>query len=435
MAFRTKTLAFATALLGLASPVNAAGLAALDAFSCAGQGTGYQSQGARQNWTPEYYRGAATAMTPSDTDSTVKLRIIYEMGDRIEIDHCGGTVIDSNWVVTAGHCVAADLSWDRVEIIAGDQHLDGANAVKRITREAVCHAGFRYKTLENDIALLRVDNPFPTRIRPARMDMDGAPSLQRGGVGMGHGWPVTGMRAGDRFLNRTPLRVHDVSMRSYITVTNAASATGGLCRGESGGPILSGGRYGKRLAGVLSGIQPGTENHAGDECMLGNYEMYFTPIAAHRGWIDRVKGFCSGNPGACGGTGSAGMAYASAAPAAAPYQQPYQVAQLAAPTYQPIQPTYQNVGHVGHVEPAQATYVNIGDAWGASVQTVVAPAPTPTYYQPVQPTYVDTGMQYGTMAPVYDTHAYAPAAPAYGGYTVAYAQPVIYGSAFPHHAR
>ena len=184
MASSTKLLVLATALLGLASPVNASSLSALDAFSCAGEGNGLERQG-RSNWTPEYYRSAATFAAPSDTASTVKLRIIYEMGDRIEIDHCGGTVIDKNWIVTAGHCVAADLSWDRVEVIAGDEHLDGANTIKRITREAFCHAGFRYRTLENDIALLRVDNPFPARVRPVAMDFEGAASLRRGELGIG----------------------------------------------------------------------------------------------------------------------------------------------------------------------------------------------------------------------------------------------------------
>ena len=439
MVFKPKLLILAAAFLGLASPVNAAGLSAINAFSCAGQGNGLASQNVRDNWTPEYYRSAASFAGPSDTASTVKLRIIYEMGDRIEIDHCGGTVIDSNWVVTAGHCVAADLSWDRVEIVAGDEHLDGANAIKRITREAVCHAGFRYQTLENDIALLHVDNPFPARVKPVGMDFEGSPSLRRGEIGMGRGWPVTGLRAGDRYLNQTPLQVHEVDMRSYITVTNASGPAGGLCRGESGGPILSNGPYGKRLAGVLSGIQPGTENHAGEECMLGNYEMYFTPIAAHRRWIDNVKSLCTGNPAACGGSGSASMAYASAAPS---YQQQpsyaYQGAQPSAPAYQTV----------AYVEPAaQPTYINVGSAWGYSVNTPapVAPMPvaaTPTYYQPATPTYIDTGVQYGAMAPIYDDRAaYVPAyRPAtvtmHGGYNVAYVQPaIIYGSAYPRHAR
>jgi len=432
MAFRPKLLALATAFIGLASPVNAAGLSAIDAFSCSGQGTGYTSPNKRKNWSPEYYSGASAYSAPRDAASTVKLRIIYDMGDRVEIDHCGGTVIDKNWIVTAGHCVAADRSWDRVEIIAGDDNLDGRDAIKRTSRSAVCHAGFRYETLENDIALLHVENALPARITPTELDFEGQPSLSSGGLGLGHGWPVTGMRAGDRFLNQTYLQVHDVDLRNYITVTNASGPVGGLCRGESGGPILSDGRYGRRLAGVLSGIQPGTENHSGEECMLGNYEMYFTPIAAHRRWIDNVKSLCTRNPRACGGSNTAAMSYASVAPQQVQPQHTYQNVSLAEPAYQTV----------AYAEPAQPTYIDVGNAYGyaAPIQAVPAPAyyqPAAPAYQPATPTYIDTGIQYGAMAPVYENYGYTPVhAPVYGGYNMAYAQPaVIYGSAFRHHAR
>ena len=432
MASSSKVIALAAAVIGFASPATAAGLSSINAFSCAGQGTGVAST-KRQGWAPEYYRAPSAYSAPRDAASTVKLRIIYEMGDRIEIDHCGGTVIDANWIVTAGHCVAADRSWTKVEIIAGDDNLDGGEVVRRSTKQAVCHAGFRYQTLENDIALLRVEKPLPARIVPTALDFEGTPSLRRGDVALGHGWPVTGMRAGDRNLNRTQLRVHDVNTRGgYITVTNASSPVGGLCRGESGGPILSNGAYGRRLAGVLSGIQPGTENHAGEECMLGNYEMYFTPIASYRRWIDNVKSVCTANPAACGGSGSAGMAYASAAP----LQTLPQSRAVAQPQYvayehvQPTQPTYQTVAYAA----PEPTYVNVG-TYGYAAPAPVQHMPAQPYYQPVAPTYIETGAGYGGMAPIYDDYrAHAPAPAYHGGYDVAYA-PVIVGSTFLPHAR
>ena len=156
--------------------------------------------------------------------------------------------------------------------------------------------------------------------------------------------------------------------------------------------------------------------------------MYFTPIAAHRRWIDNVKSLCTRNPGACGGSNTAAMSYASATPQSVQPQYSYQ-------SVQPAQPTYQTVAYA---EPAQPTYIDVGSAYG------YAAAPAPAYYQPATPSYqpatppyIDTGVQYGAVAPVYDNHGYAPVhAPVYGGYNVAYAQPaIIYGSAFRHHAR
>jgi len=142
------------------------------------------------------------------------------------------------------------------------------------------------------------------------------------------------------------------------------------------------------------------------------------------------------------------MAYASAAPVQPQYQS-YQTAQVDTPTYQ-------YVGSVDAVAAAQPTYINVGNAWGYSTTTVASAAPMPAApapgyyqpatYQPAQPTYIDSGVRYGAMAPVYDTRTagYAPVpvyhqpapAPVYQSYNVAYAQPmVIFGSAFPHHAR
>ena len=47
------------------------------------------------------------------------------------------------------------------------------------------------------------------------------------------------------------------------------------------------------------GIEPGTQDHAGNPCMIGGYDMYFTPIAAYRTWIDNVQALCDRKPGAC----------------------------------------------------------------------------------------------------------------------------------------
>ena len=445
MAFKTKLLPLATILAGLSTTADAASLAGINAFFCGGQGNGLTTASTRSGWAPETYRGRASLATPRDTASTVKLRIIYDMGDRVEIDHCGGTVIDKNWIVTAGHCVAADRSWDRIEVIAGDEHLDGGKRIKRTTRQAVCHAGFRYETLENDIALIHVKDPLPARITPAQLDFERTPSLRRGDYGIGHGWPVTGGRAGDRYLNKTPLHVREVNLRSYITVTSATGRPAdGLCRGESGGPLLSNGRYGRRLSGVLSGIQPGTENGYGQECMLTGYEMYFTPIASFRSWIDSVQSVCTVNPTSCGGTvkprtyASVGYAAYHGGTKPASYEP-------ASPVYEPIQtvqtrPLYQTAT----VAAPQPTYINIGPAptYGYTPSAPTYVANSQPYIQLGQPVYIDTGTYgSGAMAPIYDDPGYGGGhatfiAPAHQPVTVAYGAPaVIYGSAFRHHAR
>lgn len=431
---RSSTIAtFATIMLGLTGQANANGLSGANAFSCGSMVA--KNAASRSNWRPEHFSGRQAYSPPRDAASTVKLRIVYEMADRVEVDHCGGTVIDSNWIVTAGHCVAADRSWSHIEVIAGDDNLDSTQTVKRVVKDAICHAGFDYQTLQHDIALIRLEKPLPAKITATALDFEGQPSLRPGELGLGHGWPVTGRRGGDRMLNQTPLQVRAIDLRSYITVTSASTQNEGMCRGESGGPLLSNGRYGRRLAGILSGIQPGNQNNYGQECSLPGYEMYFTPISVYRRWIDNVKSVCAGNPNACASSGGMAMAQAPAQSyayqtvmASLPAQKPQQSYPLlqepqyvkAAPSYQAVAPTYQEAApsyqHVpNYYEPAPSyqtaalqtpnpTYVNVG-SYGYT-QPTYAPVAQPQYqqvqYQATQPTYIDSGSNYGTMAPIYD---------------------------------
>ncbi len=451
MTRRSTIAAFATIMLGLTGQANASGLAGVNAFSC---GSMVAKNSKRANWRPEYFSGRQAYSPPRDAASTVKLRIVYELADRVEVDHCGGTVIDSNWIVTAGHCVAADRSWSHIEVIAGDDNLDSPQAIKRVVKDAICHAGFEYQTLQHDIALIRLDKALPAKITATALDFEGQPSLRPGELGLGHGWPVTGRRGGDRMLNQTPLQVRAIDMRSYITVTSASTQNEGLCRGESGGPLLSNGRYGRRLAGILSGIQPHNQGHYGQECSRPGYEMYFTPISVYRRWIDNVRSVCAGNPNACASSGGMAMAYApvqsyahqtvmAALPAQKPqqsYEQEYQQPQqpqyvAAAPTYQAATPRYQHVPN--YYEPAQTyqtaalqapkpTYVNVGSYGYAQPAPTYIPIAQPQYQPQYQPTYIDSGTRYGTMAPIYDDvvpshgHQVYQNAPVSSSYVIAY---------------
>jgi len=346
-------------------------------------------------------------------ESTVKLRIVYEYPDRVEIDHCGGTVIDSQWIVTAAHCVAADSSWDRVEIIAGDSNLDSGTATHRVSRNAVCHSGFEFDGLKDDVALIKLDQPLPGHIPPAQIDQQNATSARRGASALVAGWPVTGLKAGERNLNKTQVQLTDVEVPGYITAVSQSGGPDGVCRGESGGPLLTYGSYGFQLAGVLSGIQPGTQNGQGEECVLSGYEMYFTPIAAFRGWMDNVRRLCSINPSLCSGSGSRGMLLANApsydGSKSFPSSQAYAQA--------PLQPTYTPVA-------AQPTYIDVTAAQ-PTYEPIAQSQPQPTYVSVTlpEPTYIPVSLEQPTYIPVAQTQpTYIPVAQTQPTY-VAQSQP------------
>ena len=410
MALVSKLLGATALICTFGTSVQAQTLASANAFACgvdapSAYGTP-QSQSSRAA-----YGGYPGAGIDAQMPSMVKLRIVYEYPDRIEIDHCGGTVIDSQWVVTAAHCVAADSSWDRVEVIAGDTNLDSGNVVRRVSRDAVCHSGFEFDGLKDDVALIKLDNPLPAHIPPAQIDQQNYTSARRGSTALVAGWPVTGGNKGDRRLNKTQVQLTDVQVPGYVTAVSASGGAEGVCRGESGGPLMTYGSYGLTLAGVLSGIQPGTENGQGDECMLSGYEMYFTPIAAFRGWMDNVRALCSSNPAMCSGGGARGMmlanapAYNGSSPS---YESsPAYVQAPAQPTYTPVatQPTYVSVAQT------QPTYVPVAQA-----------QPTYTVAQ-TQPTYVPVTQTQPTYTVAQTQPTYLPVAQAQPTYTVAQTQP------------
>lgn len=248
----------------------------------------------------------------------IKLKMIYQHDGYAEIEHCGGTVIDSRHVITAAHCVKAKdgLQWDRIELITGDYSLESDKVIKRTAHQAICHAGHD-QYLANDIAVIKLDQPLPKEIVPAKIDDFRRPTVSPGGIAVAAGWPVTGAKAGQTSLQKVPLSVTDVEWPGFITVTSPTGNVEGVCQGESGGPLLSTVNGRPSIAGVLSGIEPGTNDASGEPCMKAGYDMYYTPIAAYREWIENVLDLCSNHPDSCRGKQDEGF-FLSALPDALP---------------------------------------------------------------------------------------------------------------------
>lgn len=205
---------------------------------------------------------------------------------------CGATAIDRSWVLTAAHCVR-DGDWAPraadIDVLVGTQDLR-SGGTRLPVAEIRVHPSWNVNTVRNDLAVLRLATPIPVSTPLQALAAQGADpginSATAAGWGStdpeGEQYPVqlrqaTMLTAPSASCAQASI-YHEGSM--MCAIGGVTPGSGGPCFGDSGGPLVTGPTNDGTQIGISSWII---------EC--GQYQTYFTRVAAFRTWIDRQTDF------------------------------------------------------------------------------------------------------------------------------------------------
>jgi len=175
---------------------------------------------------------------------------------------CGGSLLNANTVVTAGHC-AVGQSASSLSVRAGSLNRNSGGTLVKVSSIKV-YSGFNQNTLDGDVAIFKLATSIPTSSTIGYATLAASGSDPSGTVTVA-GWGTTSEGGSTLPVSLLKVSVPVVARAtcasqykaldpSYVISTNmfcAGLAAGGKdsCQGDSGGPIVD---PSKTLIGVVS---------------------------------------------------------------------------------------------------------------------------------------------------------------------------------------